>query len=304
MTRHFTDAELARMARTPREQLVDAVEGGTIDDSLATFAALARSFRNFIDGFSAFIAGIGEYVRDTHDFAASAALDAAMFAAGLREIATRRSDIEAVLTGADEVSAAASIDAGLRRGERDTALGAYDTYEHAVRDLHDLAVGRVAAALTYVYRTFGVDELEACLRHCGHRTLLQWMPHDIARPAHVRIAQWARMMSGNFASITVEETDDAFIITQDPCGTCARQVLDGCYAGPVDYAVVHEAHPITWNRGDVPVYRTHVPVMHDLMPLERIGERWPEITCPEGVSAGPCTVLFRKHASGSATTTP
>lgn len=304
MTRHFTDAELARMARTPREQFVAAVEGGTVDDALATFAALARSFRNFIDGFSAFIAGIGEYVRDTHDLAACAALDTAMFAAGLREIATRGSAVAAMLSGADEVPAAASIGGSLRSGERGAAIGAYDAYERAVRDLHDLAVGRVAAALTYVYRTFGVDELEACLRLCGDRTLLQWMPHDIARPAHVRIAQWARMMSGNFASITVEETDDAFIITQDPCGTCARQVLDGCYASPVDYAVVREPHAITWGRGDVPVYRTHVPVMHDMMPLERIGERWPEITCPQGVAAGPCTVLFRKNGSASVATAP
>ena len=120
------------------------------------------------------------------------------------------------------------------------------------------------------------------------------MPREIARPAHVRIAQWARMMSGNFATIRVEETDDAFVITQSPCGTCARQVLDGCYGPPVDYAVVTEHHPITWGRGDVPVYRTHVAVMHDLMPIERIGTRWPEITCPRGVSGDTCSLVLRK----------
>jgi hypothetical protein len=48
------------------------------------------------------------------------------------------------------------------------------------------------------------------------------------------------------------------------------------------------------HHGDVPVYRTHVAVMHDLMPLERIGTRWPEITCPQGVSGGECTVVLRK----------
>ena len=176
----------------------------------------------------------------------------------------------------------------------DGAFVAYDVYYALVRDLHDVAVGRPAAALSHVYRTFGVDELEACIRLCGDKSLLNWMPHDIARPAHVRVIQWARMMSGNFAEITVDETDDAFVITQNPCGTCRRQVLDGCYEPPIDFAVVTEAHAITWNRGNVPVYRTNVEVMHDRMPLERIGTRWPEITCPQGVQGGECTVVLRK----------
>lgn len=291
MPRSFSDAELAAMARTPRDQFTAALDGAT--EPVAVFRRLARSFTNFVDGFSTFVAGVQEYVLTAHGFASAGALDAAVFRAGLREIATR-GVIGVALDDADADAVAAEIAAALEESDRARALEAYDRYEATVRVVHDLGVGRAAAALTHVYRTFGVDALEACLRLCGERSLLQWMPHDIARPAHERTGQWARMMSGNFASITVTETDDAFVITQDPCGTCARQVLDGCYEPPIDYAVVAEAHPITWNRGQVPVYRTHVAVMHDLLPLERIGVRWPEITCPDGVSGGPCTVRFRK----------
>ena len=291
MACHFSEDELAALGRSPRGQFADAIEADG-DEAVATFVRLARSFRNFIDGFSAFVAGVGEYVRTTHDFAAASALDAAVFSMGLRELAAR--GIDPALLETDESTVAVALHRSLTAGDREGALVTYDTYEHCVRTLHDLAVGRVAAALTHVYRVYGVDELEACLRLCGDRTLLQWMPRDMARPAHVRVAQWARMMSGNFASIRVDETDDAFVITQDPCGTCARQVLDGCYGPPVDYAVVTERHPITWGRGDVPVYRTHVAVMHDLMPMERIGARWPEITCPSGVSGGPCSLVLRK----------
>ncbi len=291
MARHFSEDELAALARSPRGQFADAIEVDA-DEAVATFVRLARSFRNFIDGFSAFVAGVGEYVRTAHDFAAASALDAAVFSMGLRELAAR--GIDPALLETDESMVGVALHLSLMAGDRESALATYDTYEQRVRTVHDLAVGRVAAALTHVYRAYGVDELEACLRLCGDRTLLQWMPRDIARPAHVRIAQWARMMSGNFASIRVDETDDAFVITQSPCGTCARQVLDGCYGPPVDYAVVTERHPITWGRGDVPVYRTHVAVMHDLMPMERIGTRWPEITCPRGVSGGPCSLVLRK----------
>lgn len=294
--RHFSDAELVAMARSPRDQFADAVHDDALDvaATLAAFERLVRSFRNFVDGFSAFVAGIGEYVRTEHDFAAASALDVAIFHSGLRELAARDVDARTIADVFDDASVADALRARLAAGDADGALAVYDAFEKRVRDLHDLGVGRVAAALSHVYRTFGVDELEACIRLCADRSLLTWMPTDIERPAHRRVGQWARMMSGNFASITVTETDDAFVITQDPCGTCARQVLDGCYAPPVDFAVVRERHPITWDRGDVPVYRTHVAVMHDLMPLERIGVRWPEITCPQGVTGGPCTVLLRK----------
>ena len=300
MTRCFSDAELAAMARTPRRQFADALDDASLDAAVV-FAKLARSFRNFIDGFSAFVAGVQEHVRTEHGFAAAAALDAGMVQMGLRELAFRGFDA-AVLEAADDARATAAITAAVAAGERATALAAYDNYEAAVRIVHDLGSGRAAAALTHVYRTYGVDDLEACIRLCGERSLLQWMPHDLERPAEARVGQWARMMSGNFAEIHVEETDDAFVITQDPCGTCTRQVLDGCYGPPVDYAVVAERHRITWDRGDVPVYRTHVAVMHDLMPLERIGVRWPEITCPTGVAGGPCRIVLRKGASHAAST--
>lgn len=294
--RHYSDAELAAMARSPREQFAEAVHDAAldVDATLAVFARLVRSFRNFIDGFSAFAAGIGEHVRETHGFAAASALDVALFTHGLRELAVRDIDPATVADLFDDASVADALRSRLALHDVDGALAVYDAFERRVRDLHDLGVGRVGALLSHVYRTFGVDDLEACIRRCGDRSLLQWMPHDLERPAHARVGQWARMMSGNFASITVEETDDAFVITQDPCGTCARQVLDGCYEPPIDLAVVREKHRITWDRGDVPVYRTHVAVMHDLMPLERIGVRWPEITCPQGVTGGPCTVVLRK----------
>jgi hypothetical protein len=106
-------------------------------------------------------------------------------------------------------------------------------------------------------------------------------------------------MLGNFASITVDEHDDRFVITQDPCGTCTRQVTDGCYRPPVDLAVVHERCPLTFGQGDMPVYRTHVAVMHYLQPLERLGVPWPAIECPVGVNAGPCRVTIYKDPAAT-----
>ena len=119
-----------------------------------------------------------------------------------------------------------------------------------------------------------------------------------ARP-EVRVRQWAAMQKGNFAEITVTETDDAFVINLHPCGTCGRQVSDGCYGENLDLAVVAEDHSLTLGRGPAPIYRTHVAVMHFLIPMERTGVPWPVIQCPPGMDAEPCRVMLFKDPAAT-----
>jgi hypothetical protein len=162
------------------------------------------------------------------------------------------------------------------------------------RDEHDRGLDAVCALLTHVYRVHGIDVLEQSIRAVGEQTLLAWMPKDIGRPPEVRIRTWAAMLHGNFAEFTVDEDDERFVIAQDPCGSCGRQLECGAFPGPLDHATVTEVHPITFERGDVPIYRTHVAVMHFLMPGERIGVPWPVVACPPGTVAGPCRITLYK----------
>jgi hypothetical protein len=279
--RELSRAELDALSTPFRDEFAADVEraGGDASAINQALDRIEREYARFVDGFHAFTAAITEWVLAEHGNGALPALVHAGF--------------EAVVTMGDASPA-------LPDAEPADAMDRFDAMEVRMRRLHDLAHAQVTASLSHVYRTFGVDALEACLRHCGDRTLLGWMPHDVARPAAVRVRQWSRMMRGNFATIRVDETDDAFVITQDPCGTCSRQLLAGAYAPPLDFAVVEEPHPITWGRGHVPVYRTHVAVMHDLMPCERTGTRWPDITCPDGAGVGPCRIVLRKRLRGPA----
>ncbi|MGE0337168.1 MAG: hypothetical protein AB7O21_16445, partial [Gammaproteobacteria bacterium] len=103
------------------------------------------------------------------------------------------------------------------------------------------------------------------------------------------------LLLGNFASIRIEEDDEKFILHQDPCGSCGRQIRQGCHAPPVDLAIVKEKHPITFNAGNVTVYQAHLAVMHTIMPIERIGAPWPAIRCPAGASGGPCQIVLFKN---------
>jgi hypothetical protein len=266
---------------------------------MAVFDRLERSYRNFVDGFDAFAAAIHEWTVTTHGFDALTQL--------LRAERTTTS-IDAARRGLGEEHMHDVTTAGRWRDElrarldADDDAGARDVFarlESSMRVVHDNACVRAVAALSHVYRTYGVEGVEASIRHAGERTLLNFMPVDLRRGPAERIKQWSRMMLGNFALISVDEQDDCFVITQDPCGTCTRQVIDGCYEPPVDLAVVSEKCPLTFGQGDMPVYRTHVAVMHYLQPIERGGVPWPAIECPAGVSAGPCRVTIYKDPSAT-----
>jgi hypothetical protein len=299
MSRLFTRAELDALARPFVDEFAEALASdGTVTDAhpetvIAVASRIERAYRNFVDGFDAFVGAATEWVVDQHGLVGATGLARALFHATALDTARRGAD-GATLAAAMATDLLGPLAVAVRNGDHPAALSAYDAMESALRTLHDLGVDRVAAALSFVYRSYGVDALEACLRHCGDQTLLGWMPKDRARPIEVRLAHWARLDKANFTTITIEETDDAFVIMQDPCGTCSRQIDAGCYAAPLDFAVVTEPHPITWGRGDTPVYRTHVAVMHELMPLERVGVPWPEIDCPVGLGVGACRKILRK----------
>jgi hypothetical protein len=297
--RAFTRAELDALATPPAAQFAAAVAGGDADQTLALFDRLERSYRNFVDGFDAFAAAIHEWTVTTHGFDALTLL--------LRAERTTTT-IDAARRGLTEEHMHDVVSAGrwrdalrsrLDEGDRSGALAVFDRLESSMRIVHDNACVRAVAALSHVYRTWGVEGVEASIRLAGERTLLNFMPYDLARSAEERIKHWSRMMLGNFALITVDEHDDRFVITQDPCGTCTRQVIDGCYAPPVDLAVVTEKCPLTFGQGDMPVYRTHVAVMHYLQAIERGGVPWPAIECPAGVDAGPCRVTIYKDPSAT-----
>jgi hypothetical protein len=290
----FTRAELDALATPPAEQFATAVAEGDVDRTIAVFDRLERSYRNFVDGFDAFAAAIHEWTAISHGFDAMTQLLRA------ERITTT---IDAARRGLTEEHMHDVIAAGRWReavrarlvdGDQAGAREIFARLESSMRIVHDNACVRAVAALSHVYRTWGIEGLEASIRLAGERTLLNFMPIDLARSAEERIKQWSRMMLGNFALISVEEHDDRFVITQDPCGTCTRQVIDGCYAPPVDLAVVTEKCPLTFGQGDMPVYRTHVAVMHYLQPIERQGVPWPAIECPAGVDAGPCRVTIYK----------
>lgn len=273
--RLLTDEELRDLERAPRERVRHALESGDRAEAKAVVSRATRAWQRGIDGFRAWIDHTVTFLAAAHG----------------TDAAERSRDVVA--------------DAHARRvpwttetsdpASDDPLLVELCTTENRLRAEHDAWLDAVCALLSHVYRTYGVDELEASIRDAGDRTLLAWMPRDIAQAPEDRIRTWTGMLQGNFATIRVEEDDEKFVITQDPCGSCGRQIASRGFPGSLDLAMVTEVHPITFDRGDVHVYRTHVAVMHFLMPRERLGVPWPVVACPPGDGVGPCRISLYKN---------
>lgn len=287
--RIFTELELAEMSWLPRDRFAACLDEGetTVVD---TWNEIEGAYRAFADGFDVWAATAVHDLTERRGAAAAAVLlDACVVIDAAAAVG---------LTDHDRMVVE-------RQGPPDPPprdprswLAAFDVMESAWRRVHDLRVDRVSAMLTSIYREYGTDDLEASLRATGDATLLARLERDVERDIRDRVRRTVVGLGGNFATLTVEEFDDEVVITQSPCGTCGRQLERGCYEPDGPLAVVAEALPLTFGRGDTPIYRCHVPVMHEIVPRERIGIPWPVIECPPGREVGPCRVRLAKSPFG------
>jgi hypothetical protein len=285
-TREFTEDELRALARSPREEVSDAVTAA--GDVAAVVAKLTGRYEGVRVGLRTWVATILAFIQESGGVAALT--DALTAEARFLQ--------ESSLPPAGD---AAEVTAAAAAGRPDDALAAWDVIEGNERAHHDWWVDRVALLLSHVYRTQGVDGLETCLRTTGRDFLLPWMPFDIQHDARRRLRVWTETMKGNCGTIaSIEEDDEKFSIALDPCGSCGRQVSERPYPGPYDLAFVTEDCPITFGNGGWPVYRTHVPVIHHLIPMEQRGVPWPVMYCPDHTSGGPCTTFLYKDPDNPA----
>ena len=288
MSRLFTDEQLAALSRTPHEQVRDALAAGDADAVRTLVAGLERSFVGTVDGTRNWVAHTIAYVareRSPEELV------------GLVDASQRFFAVHPDPTGSS-ASAGESV-AGLiadlaARGEPEVALARFDAMELRWTRLQDLYRDWLSMLLSTIYRSTGIDALEAALRDSAQRTIFGWMPTDRARPPEKRLPSWARMLQGHFSVLRITEDDEKFTLTQDPCGTCTRQIQQGRYGPPLDLAVVEERHATTWFRGDTPIYRAHVPLWHIALAGELVGVPWPVNRCPAGLGTGPCDVLLYK----------
>ena len=289
-TRLFTQDELDAMCRPPREQMYAALETGDRAEAKAKYAELEESFLAFHDIYHHWVATEQEFIYETHGHEGLA--KAAPISAVLAEALKLDMSVGEVLNCSK--SAIDRMNALIDKGDVEEVKKLYDYMEKGFRDLHDLYREWVSLLLSHVYREYGIDELEQCLRFSSDKRWMPWMMDDITHDATARLQSWVALLLGNFATLRIEEDGEKFTLFQDPCGSCGRQIRQGCLKPPLNLALVKEQHPLSFLDGNVSVYQAHIAVMHTIMPIERIGAPWPAIVCEKGATGGLCRVIMYK----------
>jgi hypothetical protein len=288
--RLFTDDELVALARSPADELEGLLAAGRAAGIGPLAASIERSWQGAIVGYHNWIAHTEGYLFERHGAAALARLVPVT-----GRLLALHPDRDLAGGTSDDGPAMPEVLAGLAgTGDFDVVRSRFGVWQDEQRKIHDLLRDWVSALLSHVYRFYGVEELESAIAYAGERTLLEWMPFDIGRPPAKRLTSWARMLHGHFTRFSLEEDEHKFTVIQDPCGSCTRQILQGRYEPPLALAIVTEPHLVSWGRGDTPVYRAHVPVMHQLLPGRVLGVPWPVNLCPAGLGTGPCRILLYK----------
>lgn len=287
----FSQPELDALCRSPREQIMAVLEAGDKEAAKQKYSELEEAFLAFHDIYYHWVATIQEflYERYGHDGLAKAAPLGAVLMEALQLNMSVGEVLNCSRSAKDRM--AALIDGG----KMEEAKQLYTYLEKGFQDLHDLYREWTSLLLSHVYREYGVEALEQCLRFSSEKRWMPWMMEDITHDPRERIRSWISLLLGNFATIRVEEDDEKFTIFQNPCGSCGRQIRAGCYQPPLNLAVVTEKHPITFNQGEVTVYQAHLAVMHTIMPIARIGAPWPAIVCPGKATGGPCQIFLYKN---------
>lgn len=286
MTRLLDDRQLAELSRPPRERFQAALGAGDTGAIEAILTVLETNWHGQLDRYENWVASLFAYAHEE------------IGTRGLIELveATRslfgwHPDTREQRLALPASCTAPILDA-VAAGAPDQAMFEFDAATEAWRAVIDLHRDWISALLSRIYEAHGPDAVEAAHRRSGHH-LLDQMMREIDRPVTDRLQSFVALLQGHFAELTLTEDDEKFTITQDPCGTCSRQVTDGVL-DQEGMAVVTEQHPVTWGRGETTAYRTHVPIWHVVMARERLGAPWPVNICPAGRSDEPCQILLFK----------
>ena len=293
--RLFNDEELAALAMSGADRVAKALKTGNAAAAERVFDHVLEQYRAFHDLYHGWTASLFAFLNDNYGHEVCKSLTHTEDV--LAHSARVGLSLDAVRIFQEDPKRAFA--AKLQAGDFNGAGELYQNVERGARDMHDFYRDFVSTLLSRIYREYGVDALAECLRASSEKDWMPWMEEEINDDPRERLVVWAELLGvANFGRITIEEHDDRFVMIQNPCGSCGRQHRGGRYDEPWNLAMIEEAHPTTYGTGGCTAYRSHIPMMHYVMPVERMGGPWPLIQCPKEKS-GHCRVTLFKDPKQS-----
>lgn len=182
------------------------------------------------------------------------------------------------------------------------------------RRLHDRHADVMAGVLAYVARKFGEDALDSCYRSVLEPYIQErYMVFDVrlrpyadtlVRNLYISLeAMRAHLVGpGRRGNVGLQEFEDRWELSFDPCGSGGRQVRGDEIEGtgsrvlaPYEFGVTQEPHPWSWNETGVCYYCAHCNLTLSMLPAERWGH--PVRTVDPPLWRGPDDPLTRKQCT-------
>lgn len=224
-------ADLDAMCPTGIELVHEAIDSRDPALARATYDRVVEARRGLIDLMNDWVATTLRYLGEQHG---AASVVGALEPDRWLELGQRTGlTLEQTVLGKDVLAgrgdAAQRLQALVAAGDGAGAKDLWDAVEAATLKLHDYRIDWLTAVISHVYRTHGADALADALRLCAET---DWwhdrMTGDLALLADPlqRVANWSFFLGvRNWGTVSVTETDGAFVIHHQVCGSCGRQEL-------------------------------------------------------------------------------
>lgn len=181
-------------------------------------------------------------------------------------------------------------------GDREKAKELAGRMKKEFNFLHDGYMFWVTGLQTYIYKNYGIEEVEKAerLAHTIEGNTV-FKPPELP-DLRSRVEFMASSLRGHMQPIAIREDDEKISLTMQPCGSGERIIQKGGYKPETGLATVKEPHPITWGMKDFPLYCVHCPVM-EMLAIEDTGDFGPIHMVSEPINHGSCQFVFYKDPS-------
>ena len=281
-----TQEELDAMCRTGTELVHEAIDTRDPAHARATFDRIVEARAGLVALMNDWVATTLQWILEEQGpERVAAALEADLWLElGQRTGLMLEDTVLAKAVFALEPETGDRMESLVSTGALGDAKRLWNEVDAATLKLHDYRIDWLTSVLAHVYRTYGADGLSGAMLKCAHA---DWwhdrMTGDLAEVSDPvgRITNWSFFLGvGNWGTVSVTETDDAFVIHHQVCGSCGRQDLRGCQDEPVSFPRVTEPIPgLNFSDPNYTLYRTHLAVWHFVMPIADAGAPWPAIKC-------------------------
>jgi hypothetical protein len=166
----------------------------------------------------------------------------------------------------------------LERGDTENAK-TYLRKQDATKNLmHDLYLHWVAALMSHIYDHWGEDEAVTAIRETVRGFSLPFLEQKTRLLRERGMRGWIEELvdvwrqHASHPGLSVTEDEEKITFTLQPCGSGGRLIDMGAYEGPNAYRRLMKAGPHTWGEEGIPIYCSHCPWAHELLPQEAGGK--------------------------------